>query len=103
MSPNTRPLSPRSIHPGRRGEREKRASLEPDFGGKPFFKRLPLNFPGQPRARGRGLGRGISVLTKTQATCSSATRTLPLVSGLSDSAITTLTAADTVPTSIGMA
>ncbi len=38
-----------------------------------------------------------------QATCSSATRTLPLVSGLSSSEMTTLIAATTVPTSIGMA
>jgi len=40
---------------------------------------------------------------QAQATCSSATRTLPLVSGLSSNEITTLTAATTVPTSIGIA
>ena len=39
----------------------------------------------------------------TQATESSASKALPLVSGLSSSEITTLTAATTVPTSIGMA
>ena len=38
-----------------------------------------------------------------QATCSSAIRTVPLVSGLSNSEMTTLAAATTVPTSIGMA
>ena len=37
-----------------------------------------------------------------QATCNSATRTLPFVSGLIRSAMTTLIAAATVPTSIGM-
>ena len=57
-------------------------------------------FPGlrRPLGEARSSARG----PRGQATCSSATRILPLVSGLISSEMTTLTAAATVPTSIGM-
>jgi hypothetical protein len=44
--------------PGRRGEREKGASLEPGFGGKPFFKDCPSTFLDSPALGGEGWGAG---------------------------------------------
>jgi hypothetical protein len=58
-------------------------------------------FPGLPGAHSERL-RSSARGARGQATCNSATRTLPLVSGLINSETTTLTAAATVPTSIGM-
>jgi hypothetical protein len=64
---------------------------------------LAADVAGYSRLMAGRRSRGTMAGVRDQATCSSATRTVPLVSGLSSSEMTTLAAATTVPTSIGMA